>query len=327
MSKYTDQLLVVLKDVESWKDLKSRLATFSASDDIKVKSPFMTGKLFEYFCKYYFLVEPTVKDDFKEVWLFDEIPIDIKHKLNFTSQDYGVDLLLKDINDKYVALQCKYRNDESVRLSWSKDKIANLFAYGNKAERFAVFSNVSDLDKVSKEREGNFTFYNISDLLSIQPLTFNAIIEKLKGKTLLPEYYKPMEHQQEAINTVINHFRIKDRAQLILPCGAGKTLTALWIKEKLESKNTLLLVPSLALLRQTKNEWASQKSVNYKYIFVCSEKDIDKRLDSPITHTYELGGNVTSKPDNIAKFLLNDENKVVFSTYQSLPEIEKSVKN
>jgi hypothetical protein len=42
-----------------------------------------------------------------------------------------------------------------------------------------------------------------------------------------------------------------DRGQLITACGTGKTLTALFISEKLAADRTLVLVPSLSLLAQT----------------------------------------------------------------------------
>jgi predicted helicase len=108
---------------------------------------------------------------------------------------------------------------------------------------------------------------------------------------------------------------------LILPCGAGKTLTSLWIKEKLQATNTLVLVPSLALLRQIKSNWNEAYNTNFIRLNVCSEKDIDADIDNDIaviTHTYEIPGNVTSDKSLVASFLQRPDNKVVFSTYQSL---------
>jgi Type III restriction enzyme, res subunit len=39
--------------------------------------------------------------------------------------------------------------------------------------------------------------------------------------------------------------------QMLMACGTGKTLAAMWIAERLESRRTLILVPSLSLLAQT----------------------------------------------------------------------------
>ena len=63
-------------------------------------------------------------------------------------------------------------------------------------------------------------------------------------------------------------------ANLIMPCGSGKTLTALWIKESMNVNKTLVVVPSLALLRQTKNQWLEQREHYFDYLCVCSEANI-----------------------------------------------------
>ena len=40
-----------------------------------------------------------------------------------------------------------------------------------------------------------------------------------------------------------------------MACGTGKTLTSLFIREKLEAERVLVLVPSLSLLKQTMQVW------------------------------------------------------------------------
>ena len=64
-------------------------------------------------------------------------------------------------------------------------------------------------------------------------------------------------YQREAIDDVVEGFRQSDRGQLIMACGTGKTLTALFINEKLAAQRTLVLVPSLSLLAQTLREWTA----------------------------------------------------------------------
>ena len=88
-----------------------------------------------------------------------------------------------------------------------------------------------------------------------------------------------------------------------------------------------MLFPSLALLRQFKTEWAEQRSENYIYINICSEKDIDKnREDSAVTHTYEISGEVTTSTQRVKEFLLSFyENKIIFCTYQSIEVIQNAL--
>ena len=164
----------LLKGINNWNQLKSAIASQNLENVI-------VGKIFEEFTKLYFLHEPSIKDDFVNVWLYNDIPPETKNKLGLGKVEHGVDLLLEDNENRFIAVQCKYRSDESIFLHWSSDKIANLFGYGLKADGYIVFSNVSGIDHVSITRNEHFTFYGISDLLAIQESTYQSIYEALIG--------------------------------------------------------------------------------------------------------------------------------------------------
>lgn len=330
MTEYRNILTKLIKEKKTWRELKAELSKYNVHSTETSEKDTRAGKIFEVFTKFYFLASPTEKDNFKNVWLFEETPLDVRNKLNLGNQDYGVDLVLQDKEDQYFAVQCKYKNDESSKLNWSADKIANLFAFCPKADGYIVFSNAIDLDNVSKTRHSNFTFYGAGNLNEIDKETFSSIYNILaKNQIAERKFHSPHPHQEIAINECTQWFTEgeESRGQLILPCGAGKTFTALWIKEKLQSKNTLVLVPSLALLRQIKNDWSNQRKIAYQYLCVCSEADIDKdATDSPVTHTYEIDTRVTSDSEHIKSFLSKPfEGKVIFSTYHSLPVIVNAI--
>jgi superfamily II DNA or RNA helicase len=331
MTEYKNILTELIKDKATWRELKQELSKYNVHSTETAEKDTRAGKIFEVFTKLYFLVSPTEKDNFKNVWLFEETPLEVRNKLNLGNQDYGVDLVLQNIEDLYFVVQCKYKNDESSKLNWSADKIANLFAFCPSADGYVVFSNAIDLDNVSRTRHDNFTFYGVANLNEIEKDTFDSIYGLL-AKNHLEErkLYDPLPHQEIAINECTKWFTEGEepRGQLILPCGAGKTFTALWIKETLQSKNTLVLVPSLALLRQIKNEWSKQRKNTYQYLCVCSETDIDKdTTDTLVTHTYEIDTRVTTDSEHIKSFLLKPfEDKVIFSTYHSLPVIANAIK-
>jgi superfamily II DNA or RNA helicase len=276
-----------------------------------------SGFLFEKFAKLYFQFEPSICGDYKNVWLFRECPNDIKAKLSLGSIDYGVDLVLEGRDQKFTVVQCKFRISQDKNLSWTKDKIANLFAEGDKADHFIVFTNASGLDEHSKNKKGSmFSMITLGDLLNIKEITFANMAKMEKGGEIK---FKPRDYQIDAINDVIEGFEKSQRGQLILPCGAGKTYTSLWIKEKINAGSTLVLVPSLALLRQTKNEWHAQQKKWLPYLCVCSEKDIDSTgNDSIMVHTYEIGSNVTTSANEIELFLRKNKKCIIYSTYQSL---------
>ncbi|KAK3604849.1 hypothetical protein CHS0354_000511 [Potamilus streckersoni] len=301
MTEYKNILTELIKEKQTWRELKPELSKYNVHSTETAEKDTRAGKIFEVFTKLYFLISPTEKDNFKKVWLFEETPLEVRNKLNLGNRDYGVDLVLQDLEDQYFVVQCKYKNDEST-----------------------------DLDNVSKTRHDNFTFYGVANLNEIEKDTFDSIYSLL-AKNHLEErkLYDPLPHQEIAINECTQWFTEGEepRGQLILPCGAGKTFTALWIKEKLQSKNTLVLVPSLALLRQIKNEWSKQRKNIYQYLCVCSETDIDKdTTDTLVTHTYEIDTRVTTDSEHVKSFLLKPfEEKVIFSTYHSLPVIANAI--
>lgn len=325
---YNSQLSELLQGVRTWSEFKSKLESFNTSQTETTIKKTTAGKLFEYFAKYYFIVNPEYSQFYSKGWLFEEIPTKIKLTLNFPDRDFGIDLLLQDYQNKFTAIQCKFKNNEEYILKWKRDSIAHPFALADKCERVMIFTNAAGC--VSEiEKRGKFNQISIGELITtstelLQDIKIFIDINIIKPIVKFPR----LPHQIIAIDKTIDYFKTNDRAQLILPCGAGKTLAALWIKEDLESKNTLVLFPSLALLRQFKTEWANQRDQEYIYLNVCSEKDIDiSAEDSTVTHTYEISGEVTTSPERIAHFLsVPHNNKTVFCTYQSIEAVEKALK-
>lgn len=313
----------LLQGVHSWTDLKPKLSEYNTSATDTTAKTTRAGKLFEYFTKLCFLhdSEFAAEYDCKEIYLYEELPSDLKQKLNLPTVEHGIDLLIIDRDGKVIAIQCKFKNDETVKLNWNADKLGNFFGFARNADLHCVFSNSSDITQVAQNLTDNFKFFSYSHLQNISAATFEKMRTALIGLPI-KEIKKPTPHdyQEDAIEAVVNHFKDNERGQLILPCGAGKTLTSLWIKEKLQATNTLVLVPSLALLRQIKSNWNEAYNTKFIRLNVCSEKDIDADIDNDIaiTHTYEIPGNVTSDKNLVASFLQRPENKVVFSTYQSL---------
>ncbi|WP_218813532.1 DEAD/DEAH box helicase family protein [Rickettsiella endosymbiont of Dermanyssus gallinae] len=315
-------LLRILDISTSWNDIHHQL---SKPDFIKKN---FTGKLFEEFCKYYYLTEPSVRSEYKNVWLFSEVPHLVRKKLNIGTRDYGIDLILEGHDNDFSSVQCKFRSDQNAPVSWTKDNLASFFAESEKSKYIIVFTNASGVDSYSlTKNRGRIKVVTLGDLLNLSQSTINQIKNRIKGKKITAPVKKPRDYQQNAINAVINGFKQHDRGQLIIPCGAGKTLIALWIKGALMAKHTLVLVPSLALLRQIKNEWNSNNNDYIPYICVCSEKDIDKENDSLVVTIFEIPGRVTTDPKEVRKFLSHNKKSIIYATYQSLEVICKVAKD
>ena len=80
-----------------------------------------------------------------------------------------------------------------------------------------------------------------------------------------------------------------------MACGTGKTLVALWAAEKLGVKNVLVLVPSLALVRQTLHEWLKEtRWDNFSYLCVCSDPTVVRGADNMVVRQSDLDFPVTT---------------------------------
>ena len=109
-----------------------------------------------------------------------------------------------------------------------------------------------------------------------------------------------------------------------MACGTGKTLTGLWVSERLGCRRTLVLVPSLTLLAQTLREWSASASGEFAFRAVCSDPTVASD-DDLIEHISDLGIPVTTEPAAIAAFLRRaDSRMVVFATYQSSSRLTRS---
>lgn len=131
----------------------------------------------------------------------------------------------------------------------------------------------------------------------------------------------PMRHQKEAIHAAIQHFQSNSRGLLNLPCGTGKTLTSIWIADKITTPAAyvVVFVPSIALIRQSIKEW-SLCLPEFRYLCVCSDDTIDRGLEdvSP-QELISSGVSVTTDVEAVCEFfsVTTTMRTIVFSTYHS----------
>ncbi len=142
---------------------------------------------------------------------------------------------------------------------------------------------------------------------------------------------KPYKYQEDVIKCIVEYFKENDRGKIILPCGSGKTLISLWTHEALKSKLTIVLVPSISLIKQTKDNWKEEKNIDFNYLCVCSSQDVDEDDEEEYDEEFieEPVFKVTTDSNIIKSFLLANtcKNKVIFSTYQSLDKVIKAIKD
>jgi superfamily II DNA or RNA helicase len=295
------------------------VATFSELFARLDPDPRVRGKQFEHVCKWFLTNDPTYKNTLRRVWLWRE----------WTGRwgaDAGIDLVAEDHDGRLWAIQAKaYAPQNTV----TKADVDKFLAESSRAV-FSYRLLIATTDKLHhvarrtiNDQEKQVAFVGLSDLLTSQ---LNWHDNPLDMRPLPPpKPAKPREHQREAIRDVVKGFTKADRGQLIMACGTGKTLTSLFIKEKLDAERALVLVPSLSLLKQTMQVWTVNRKLPFEPLPVCSDQTVGRSgEDAAVAHTSELGVPVTTNAGEIATFLRRSGPRVVFSTYQSSPQIAEA---
>ena len=142
-------------------------------------------------------------------------------------------------------------------------------------------------------------------------------------------------HQVQALADLTRAFAVHDRALVVLPCGAGKTLIAAAHAAASEAATTLVLVPSLALLAQTLREWRRLPGWSFDALLVCSDPTTSAGA-AELAEDGEEGvapgavdlscerAQVTTNPGEVDRFLRRarpGRAQVVFATYHSAPVV------
>lgn len=274
------------------------------------------GNQFEHICKWYLENDPKYALELKKVWLWDDWP-------GKWGPDAGIDLVAKTYDNKLWAVQAKaYNPDHSIRKSdidsFLSESSRKTFSYRLLITTARFIGRTAEQTLHSQEKPVGTVL--LSDLEK-SAVKWPISPEKLEAKP--PELKKPRPHQQKAITDVFKGFSDNNRGQLIMACGTGKTLVALWAAVKLQSQRILILLPSLSLLAQTLREWTANTSQPFQYLPVCSD-DTVRGADHFTSRTSDLGLPVTTNPDEVAEFLLRRGPIVVFATYQSSPVIAEA---
>jgi len=288
------------------------------------------GHALEVFVEGYLNTHPTHKC--VEVWPDGAIPAEVLGELVLSAKDHGVDGVYLNTDNKYHGYQVKFRSDRKP-LSWGKDSIGNFAGQSDRCAHRFVFANSDRIDDVSEDRINFSTVHGFDFDTLMTPAGFDLIRAWLSDAAPIPvERFEPREDQCEAINSITHAFVIHDRASAVMACGTGKTLVALWTAERLTesgAKSFIVLVPSLALMKQTIHEWLEQTSIkNFDYICVCSDDSVkDPNDDAIVLNISDLDFPVTTDSAQIADFLSRDHTGVccVFTTYQSVREVAKGM--
>jgi superfamily II DNA or RNA helicase len=291
--------------VVAFADLFSQLA---ADDRVK-------GKQFEHVCKWFLLNDPEYKTRIAKVWFWDDW-------MGRWGKDAGIDLVAEDHDGKLWAIQAKaYEPKYQV----TKADVDTFLSESSRAA-FSYRLLIASTDKLGPTarrtidaQEKPVSVVGLTDLLDAA-VNWPTNVANLRPSPK-PKPAKPHDYQKGAIRDVVNGFKTSKRGQLIMACGTGKTLTSLFIHEKLTAGRTLVLVPSLSLLKQTMRVWRTTAKLEFDSLPVCSDETVARDSDAVVSTISEIGVPVTTDPVEIAAFLRKHSPRVVFSTYQSSPQL------
>lgn len=284
------------------------------------------GSKFEELLESYLQTEPKYADQFSKVWRWQHWPG------RAGRVDTGIDLVAEDrYTGELVAIQAKFYDPER---KLEKHHIDSFFTELGK-EPFARGMIVSSTDQWSSHAEAALAGQTKEvQRIRLRDFAESTIdwsvfdLDRPHELTAKPGN-QPRKYQREAIDDVIDGFTTHDRGKLIMACGTGKTFTALSLVEQYvpAGGSVLFLVPSIALLQQTLNEWTAQANVNLRPFAVCSDTSVGRKQSEDVS-VHDLGFPATTDPNKLAaRFNIStgDESvSVVFSTYQSIDVIHQA---
>tara|TARA_A100001011_G_C14313437_1_gene846750 strand:- start:115 stop:2670 length:2556 start_codon:yes stop_codon:yes gene_type:complete len=282
------------------------------------------AKQFEKFVKWYLSNDPVWKLKIKQIWLWDEHPMRPEW-----GPDCGIDLVFEDQEGNNWAVQAKcFSPDTSIK----KDDM-NSFIAESSDKRFQKRLLIASTDLIGPNVDRVLKRHNVVRLLledfKQSTISFPKSPTNLESlKTI--KRLDPLPHQTRAVDEICEKLKRTDRGQVHMACGTGKTNTMLYLHEKLNYKNILMLVPSLSLVSQTLRAWSNNAEIPFKWLCVCSDKTIsnkDEDNDLIIKEISEMSVSVTSDLEEIQKFINSQGKKIIISTYQSSKLIANSQKN
>ncbi|WP_374443025.1 DEAD/DEAH box helicase [Epilithonimonas sp.] len=301
------------------------------------------GERFERLMKAYLLTDPKYSNQFKKVWLWNEFPA----KADLGGNDTGIDLVAMTYNNEYWAIQCKCFEENTYIDKKATDTFLSTASRSFKNEDLQTthFSQclwisttnkwTSNAEESLKNQRPPVSRINIQDLKQA-PVDWEKLENNITGELARTAKYPLKDHQKKAMECTENHFKENDRGKLIMACGTGKTFTSLRIAENETNGKGLILflVPSIALLGQTLNEWSAQAMEKINPVCICSDPEITKKKtkaeDIDTSSVIDLALPASTNVQHIVqqfhklKSHSNDGMTVVFSTYQSIKVISEA---
>jgi superfamily II DNA or RNA helicase len=302
----------LFEDLKSFATLEERISSLPETE---------RGDAFEVFAEAYLATNPLA--DVAELWT-KAPPPSVVENLRLNQSGIGADGLIRTRSGQFRAYQVKYRTHRKA-LTWAV--LSTFFGITDGSVDRLLFTNSIEIGDVAEDRP-RFSSIRGTVLDELTEHELVVLAGWLQGKDSKRLTATPQPHQTKAVAAITAAFRESDRATLVMPCGTGKTLISLWAAEAAEPIAVLVLVPSLALLRQTVREWLRNTVWNdYTYCCVCSDKTVTSGNDELVIRPCDLEFDVADSPERVATFLQypTTAKRIVFATYHSSDVVAKAM--
>lgn len=296
----------IIRGASTFAELESRIAALSFAKD--------RGDAFEVFVEAFLATQPIAQAE--TIWAASSVPVAIRQQLNLPSSDFGADGVYRDRNGNLVAYQAKFRTGRTS-LPWRE--LSTFFGIAEKADQRVLLTNSDAIASVAEKRSA-FHCFRGRDFERLESSDFDRLTEWLASGVVKRLKREPRPHQAEALRNIKTGLSGNDRATVVMACGTGKTLTALWAAEHVSPKQVLVLLPSLALLRQTLHEWVHFTNWGQlRFLCVCSDPSVSRGVDQLVVRQEDTDFPVSTDAGEVKRFLDQKVRgvKVIFSTYQS----------
>lgn len=301
------------------------------------------GDRFERLMQLYLQTDPKYAYKFKHVWMWNDFPC----KKDFGGKDTGIDLVALTHEGDYWAIQCKcYQESATIDkpavdsfLSTSGRKFLNeelkTVSFSNRLWISTTNHWGGNAEETIKNQTPPVSRLSLTDLESA-PVDWEKLENGLHGEQARSKKHHLKPHQEKALKDTHEYFKTQTRGKLIMACGTGKTFTSLKIAENETNGKglVLFLVPSIALLGQTLNEWTAQANEPINAICICSDSGVSQKKkqneDSDGFSVVDLALPASTNVGKIVKQFRDIMNAdkpgmtVVFSTYQSIDVIAEA---
>lgn len=308
----------VFDSIKSFRDFEQKV---SALGEVNSKAQ---GDAFEIFVEAYLATQPILQC--QETWLVGDIPVYIREALNLPNDSKGIDGVYKSMLDDYIPYQVKF---QSNRPALGFNEVAPFLGITEKATDRLLITNCDTIAIYVQNRTGIRSLRGV-DFDQLTDEDFTVIENWLKQKPKKRQPLTPDPYQVEALSNIGNHLGANNRGTVVMACGTGKTLVALWAVEQSKAKSILVLVPSLTLVQQTLEEWSIHNSWgrDFSYLCVCSDPSVNLKNDEIEIHSSDVPFRIDTDPEIVRRYLAQDngKTKIVFSTYQSSQVVSQATK-